>query len=99
MIRAEVEGEIPTLVIDRPAKRNALTYQGLGDFLAAVKRVGEDPAVRVVIVPGAGGAFCAGTDLGDRTSVPGPERGLRGSAEQSERSPHPEKRPARFTGR
>ena len=65
MIRYEVEGEIATVVIDRPEKRNALTWALLGDFLAAVKRAGEDPAARVVIVTGAGGAFCAGTDLAD----------------------------------
>ena len=85
MIRTSVEGEIATLVIDRPEKRNAMTYALLGDFLAAVKRAGEDPAVRVVIVTGAGGAFCAGTDLADLATVPGPERGLRGRAEESER--------------
>ena len=87
MIRYEVEDAIATLVIDRPAKRNALTWALLGDFLAAVKRAGEDAAVRVVIVTGTGGAFCAGTDLADLAGVPGPERGLRGSAE---RRPHPE---------
>ena len=85
MIRCAVEDEIATLVIDRPEKRNAMTYALLGDFLAAVKRVGEDPAVRVVIVTGAGGAFCAGTDLADLATIPGPERGLRGGAEESER--------------
>jgi enoyl-CoA hydratase len=90
VIRYDVEDEIATLVIDRPEKRNALTYALLGDFLAAVKRAGEDPAVRVVIVTGAGGAFCAGTDLADLASVPSPERGLRGSAEERERRPHPE---------
>ena len=85
MIRYEVEGEIATVVIDRPEKRGALTYALLGDFLAAVKRAGEDPAARVVIVTGAGGAFCAGTDLADLATVPGPERGLRGPADASER--------------
>jgi len=85
VIRYEVEGEIATVVIDRPEKRGALTYALLGDFLAAVKRAGEDPAARVVIVTGAGGAFCAGTDLADLATVPGPERGLRGRPDQSER--------------
>jgi enoyl-CoA hydratase len=85
MIRCSVEDEIATLVIDRPEKRNAMTYALLADFLAAVKRVGEDPAVRVLIVTGAGGAFCAGTDLADLATVPGAERGLRGRAEDSER--------------
>jgi enoyl-CoA hydratase/carnithine racemase len=85
VIRCTVEDEIATLVIDRPEKRNAMTYALLGDFLAAVKRAGEDPAVRVVIVTGAGGAFCAGTDLADLATVPGPDRGLRGGKEESER--------------
>jgi enoyl-CoA hydratase len=85
MIRYEVEGEIATVVIDRPEKRGALTYALLGDFLAAVKRAGEDAAARVVIVTGAGGAFCAGTDLADLATVPGAQRGLRGRPDQSER--------------
>jgi enoyl-CoA hydratase/carnithine racemase len=85
MIRCEVENEIATLVIDRPEKRNAMTWALLGDFLAAVKQAGEDPAVRVLIVTGAGGAFCAGTDLADLATVPGPERGLRGRPEANER--------------
>ena len=85
VIRLEVKGGIGTLTIDRPAKRNALTYALLGEFLAAVKRAGEDPAVRVVIVTGSGGAFCAGTDLADLATVPGPERGLRGRSDERER--------------
>jgi enoyl-CoA hydratase len=85
MIRCSVEDEIATLVIDRPEKRNAMTYALLADFLAAVKRVATDPAVRVLIVTGAGGAFCAGTDLADLATIPGAERGLRGPAEDSER--------------
>ena len=78
MIRYEVEGEIATVVIDRPEKRGALTWALLGDFLAAVKRAGEDAAARVVIVTGAGGAFCAGTDLADLATQPAAERGQRG---------------------
>jgi enoyl-CoA hydratase len=85
LIRYEVEGEIATLVIDRPEKRNALSWALLGDFLAAVKRAGEDPAVRVVIVTGSGGAFCAGTDLADLASTPAAARGTRGGSEAGER--------------
>jgi len=85
VIRYAVEDGIGTLVIDRPAKRNALTWALLGDFLAAVERAGEDPAVRVVIVTGSGGAFCAGTDLADLASVPGEGRGRRGRADEDER--------------
>jgi enoyl-CoA hydratase len=85
MIRYEVEGQIATVTIDRPEKRNALTYALLTEFLAAVKRAGEDDAARVVIVTGTGGAFCAGTDLADLATVPGPQRGLRGRPEDAER--------------
>jgi enoyl-CoA hydratase/carnithine racemase len=75
VIRSEVEDGVATLVIDRPEKRNAMTWALLGDFLAAVERAGQDPAVRVVIVTGAGGAFCAGTDLADLAARPPAERG------------------------
>jgi enoyl-CoA hydratase len=82
VIRYELEGEIATVVIDRPEKRNALTWALLGDFLAAVKRAGEDRAARVVIVTGAGGAFCAGTDLADLAARPAAERGAREEGER-----------------
>jgi enoyl-CoA hydratase len=77
VIRYELEGGIATVVIDRPEKRGALTWALLGDFLGAVKRAGEDAAARVVIVTGAGGAFCAGTDLADLAARPAAERGAR----------------------
>ena len=64
-IRYEVEGGIGTLTIDRPEKRNAMTYAMLADFHNAIECAGRDDATRVVILTGAGGAFCAGTDLSE----------------------------------
>jgi enoyl-CoA hydratase len=85
-IRFEVDDEgIGTITIDRPEKRNAMTYAMLGRFLGAVKEAGEDERVRVVIVTGSGGAFCAGTDLADLATVPGESRGTRGSAAEGEK--------------
>jgi len=86
VIRFEVEDGIGTLVIDRPAKRNALTWALLGDYVAAVEQAGDDPAVRVVIVTGSGGAFCAGTDLADLARVPAPERDRRGREDDGGRA-------------
>jgi enoyl-CoA hydratase len=80
-IRYEVEGHIATITIDRPEKRNAMTYAMLGEFIATVGRAGADDDARVVIVTGSGGAFCAGTDLADLATVPGEDRGVRGGAE------------------
>jgi enoyl-CoA hydratase len=84
-IRYEVEGGIGTLTIDRPEKRNAMTYAMLADFHDAIERAGRDDATRVVILTGAGGAFCAGTDLSDLANTPERERGGGGRADAEAR--------------
>lgn len=85
-IRYSVDGDgIAVLQIDRPEKRNAMTYAMLGEFIAKVGAAGADDAVRVLIVTGSGGAFCAGTDLADLATVPGETRGVRGTAQQEDR--------------
>ena len=82
-IRYEVDGDgIATLTIDRPEKRNAMTYAMLRAFTERVGQAGGDEKVRVLIVTGNGGAFCAGTDLADLSSVPGETRGTRGRADE-----------------
>ena len=79
-IRYEVDDGVAIITIDRPEKRNAMTYAMLGAFIEAVGKAGDDERVRVLIVTGAGGAFCAGTDLADLATVPGETRGVRGEA-------------------
>jgi len=73
---------IATLTIDRAEKRNAMTYAMLGAFIDKVAEAGADDKVRVLIVTGSGGAFCAGTDLADLATVPGESRGVRGRADE-----------------
>ena len=80
-IRYHVDGKVGTITIDRPEKRNAMTYAMLRDFIAAVGEADADSGTVVVIITGVPGAFCAGTDLADLASVPGESRGLRGTAE------------------
>src|SRR6266571_1433669 len=64
-VRYEVVGSIARVTIDRPERRNAMSFgvmEGLRDSVAAAK---ADDAVRVVVLTGAGEkAFCAGADLG-----------------------------------
>jgi len=75
-IRYEVDGDgIALITIDRPEKRNAMTYAVLREFHDTVAKAGDDDAARVVILTGAGGAFCAGTDLSDLSDTPTDERG------------------------
>jgi enoyl-CoA hydratase len=82
--RYEVDGGIATITIDRPEKKGAMTYAMLGDFIGMVHEAGRDDAARVVILTGAPGTFCAGTDLSDLQTIPGKERGTRGTAEQTD---------------
>lgn len=59
MIRSERSGDIRTITLDRPDRRNALTPAGLDDLSRAIDRATEP----VVYLRGAGDAFCAGADL------------------------------------
>jgi enoyl-CoA hydratase/carnithine racemase len=59
------QGHVATLTIDRPEKRNAMTaamWEALPELLAGLAR---DPAVRALVVTGAGPSFCAGADISD----------------------------------
>src|SRR6202158_3786290 len=51
------------LVLNRPAARNALSVGLMHALKAALDRAAADPACRVVVIAGAGLAFCAGHDL------------------------------------
>lgn len=84
-IRYTVDGKVGTVTIDRPEKRNAMTYAILNAFIEAIRVAGEDPATSVVVVTGVPGAFCAGTDLADLDATPAATRGLRGTAEERHR--------------
>jgi enoyl-CoA hydratase/carnithine racemase len=57
------EGGIATLVLNRPRQYNALSRELLDALHAALAAIASDDAVRVVIITGAGRAFCAGHDL------------------------------------
>ncbi len=55
---------IVTLMMNRPDRLNALNNELVSALNDAFSRVAQDEAVRVVILTGAGRAFCAGGDLG-----------------------------------
>ena len=81
-IRHHVEGKVGVITIDRPEKRNAMTYAMLGEFIETVGRADADPSTVALVITGVPGAFCAGTDLADLATIPGEQRGLRGTAEE-----------------
>jgi enoyl-CoA hydratase len=85
-IRYDIDGDgVAILTIDRPDKRNAMTYAMLNAFIERVGDAGADDKVRVLIVTGSGGSFCAGTDLADLSTIPGERRGVRGGAHEGDR--------------
>lgn len=61
-VRVTVEAPIARVVIDRRPD-NALTPALVSELAEAVAGIGKDPAVRAAVLSGAGGTFCAGTDL------------------------------------
>lgn len=85
LIVYDVADGIGTLTINRPAKKNAMTFAMLGEFIETLQTIAADPDTRVLILTGKPGVFCAGTDLADLATVPGAERGLRGGAEDRQR--------------
>jgi methylglutaconyl-CoA hydratase len=67
-LRLETEGEIATLTLNRPEKRNAISSVMITELPRALGEVAKAPA-RVLIMTGAGTAFCAGMDLEDLRSL------------------------------
>ena len=63
-IRCDVADGVLTITLDRPDRLNAFTETMMNELLAAFDAADRDDDVRVVIVTGAGRAFCAGADLG-----------------------------------
>jgi 2-(1,2-epoxy-1,2-dihydrophenyl)acetyl-CoA isomerase len=55
---------VGTVTINRPDKLNAFCGSMRQDLAAAVRELAEDPVVRVLVITGAGRAFCAGADIG-----------------------------------
>ena len=61
---ASQSGAVLTLTINRPERRNAMTWEVIAGLRHQLARAKSDPSVRVVVLTGAGDrAFCAGADL------------------------------------
>jgi enoyl-CoA hydratase len=89
-VRAEPEGEVLVVTIDRPEARNAVNLAVAEGIAAALDRLDEDEALRAGILTGAGGTFCAGMDLkafvaGERPYVG--DRGFAGITQRAARKP------------
>jgi enoyl-CoA hydratase len=72
--RTEVRDGVLWLTIDRPAARNAMTFEMYDALEQTARRANEDTAVRALVITGAGGAFVAGTDIAQFSDFRTPEQ-------------------------
>jgi methylglutaconyl-CoA hydratase len=74
------DDRVATLILNRPEKRNAISFELIEDLLGALDEVAKSPAL-VLILTGAGKAFCSGMDLENVKSLIGrsPEQNLNDS--------------------
>jgi enoyl-CoA hydratase len=68
----QIEPYISMIRLNRPDRLNALTFELTGELHDALDRVADDSECKVVILTGAGRGFCAGLDLKDFGTPPGP---------------------------
>lgn len=61
----EKAGGAVTITINRPHRLNALNIETVNEMMGALAQANADPDIRVVVITGAGDAFCAGADLKD----------------------------------
>jgi enoyl-CoA hydratase/carnithine racemase len=70
LLRRDAEG-VAFLTLNRPQARNALSVALMASLQDSLDAIAGDPAVRVVVIAGAGPAFCAGHDLREIRTNPG----------------------------
>lgn len=70
-IEYSLDNQVATIMLNRPDRYNAFNETMSQELLQALKQCRKDPAVRAVVLTGAGKAFCSGQDLKDRTGTPG----------------------------
>jgi methylglutaconyl-CoA hydratase len=79
-IQLAFESGVGTITLNRPEKRNAISFELIDDLLRALDEVAKSDAI-VLIVTGAGKAFCSGLDLDNLKALLGrtPEQNLQDS--------------------
>lgn len=79
-VQLTYEGQVAFLTLNRPEKRNAISFELIDDLLRALEEVADSDAI-VLIITGAGKAFCSGMDLENLKALLGrtPEQNLQDS--------------------
>jgi enoyl-CoA hydratase/carnithine racemase len=62
-LKLDIAGAVATLTLDRPERKNPLTFDSYAEMAAILRAAAHDDAVRAFVVTGAGGNFCSGGDV------------------------------------
>ena len=75
VLNYSVDTHVCTLTLNRPARRNALSAELVNEIIVGLETATADPDVRVIVLQGAGGAFCSGGDLSAMSGGAGDDQG------------------------
>jgi enoyl-CoA hydratase/carnithine racemase len=81
-LRYEKTGPLATLTLNRPERLNAITGPMLAALSEALVDADSDPAVRVIVITGAGKGFCSGLDLKEAAAGQGIGGGVGGAIQR-----------------
>jgi enoyl-CoA hydratase/carnithine racemase len=62
-VRFKVDGKVATLTLDRPDKKNPLTFDSYAEIVDLFRAAAKDRTIKAIVVTGAGGNFCSGGDV------------------------------------
>ena len=62
-IRFEADGKVATITLDRPDKKNPLTFDSYAEIVDLFRAAAKDKGIKAFVVTGAGGNFCSGGDV------------------------------------
>lgn len=77
-VQFNLADQVAIITLNRPSQRNAMNRELSGALMEALQHVRDDADIRVAVLTGAGGTFCAGADLKERA------QGGRGDADKVE---------------
>jgi enoyl-CoA hydratase len=72
-IIVEKKERVAWLTLNKPQVKNAMGKRTLIEILAALDDIGNEPAIAVTVIKGAGGTFCSGMDLRERSGPTAPD--------------------------
>jgi len=62
-IRFTTDGKVATVTLDRPDKKNPLTFESYAEIVDLFRAAGKDKSIKAFVITGTGGNFCSGGDV------------------------------------